>query len=51
MNTLSDALYDLIWEVINNKDKLEGSSDERIELQEEYVERIKNELNFEKYCQ
>lgn len=57
MNTLSDTLRDLIGDA-NTLDKFIGLPDhgERFEkemdlLVEEYVERIKNELNVEKYLQ
>jgi hypothetical protein len=57
MNTLSDTLNDLIMEVFqvalgedNGYDAFDRLEKERVkELTDEYVERIKNELNVEKY--
>jgi hypothetical protein len=53
MNTLSDTLNDLIIEVEidSTASELGITQNERELLIEEYVERIKNELNVEKYLQ
>jgi hypothetical protein len=53
MNTLTDALNDLIVDVINNSSAVFGHPEitdkTKQTIIEEYVERIKNELNVGKY--
>ena len=56
MNTLSDTLKDLTFAVLDTTyitgDMNLGCDDEkRKQIIEEYVERIKNELNVDKYLQ
>lgn len=54
MNTLSDAIYDLICKTTDytqNDGEWMGDSVVLQDLVEEYVTRIKNELNVEKYLQ